>query len=406
MSTVCKLKWNWSTVMLHSGQTSSCYKSTRCNITLSNVIEFHNLKEKQQQRQVMLDGQWPSGCHWCEDVEKVGATSDRIIHNRHWGGVNDIEQANSTVGKLDVLELYLDNTCNFSCIYCDSKFSNTWSRELEKFGPISIGSTTLKPFNYDKNLQQDLLKKLWDWLPNNLAELKELNILGGEPLLLEETFSLLSLIEQHGSTNLDLTIFSNLGVPNKLIKRLITQLERLLINKKLRSAKIMASIDSWGPDIEFQRYGLDLGRFEQNIETILESRIVKLGFNSTITCLSVNTLPVFLEKWLEWRKRKQIHLSLGSVEHWGAFYCLSVNALPYGLLEQSFNRALALIPQDIDSDKLTHDRLQGIRDYSKNSSRNTELLPELKRYLTELSRRRNINWQDYYPWLIDILKDV
>ena len=407
---ICKLKWNWSTIILHNGRTNSCWKSTRETIDSNNFVDFHNTEKKQAQRQMMLDGQFPPGCHWCEDMEKVGADSDRIVHNIHWGGTADIEESKSTVGKIDVLELYFDNTCNYACIYCTPVLSNTWVNELKKFGPMNIGQTVIEIVDIDRNAYQDRLNMLWKWLPDHITNLKELNVLGGEPLLLTETQDMLDFIDEHPAPELVLTVFSNLGIAEKVIAATISKLEKLVVDKKIKSAKIIASLDAWGEEIKFQRFGIDLALFEKNVKFILSSKVIDFGINATLTCLSIPVLPSLIKKWQEWQDMsgKYFHLSCARVEHNNKHYYLGVEVLPLIVSSSAFEEALTLISINSDSDKSTKQRLTGIYNYikSQDPNGNVQRMGELKCYLEELSVRRNIDWKLHFPWLVKVLRDV
>ena len=407
MSLVCKLKWNWSTVVLHRGITNSCWMSDKEILEDNNFINFHNTKEKQAQRQLMLDSKWPSGCLSCKSMEDSGAVSNRIIHNIHWGGVANIEESKSTVSKVDVLELYFDNTCNFSCIYCTPMLSNTWNKELKKFGPMPIGEKFVKSIDLDQGSYQRRLKLLWEWLPKNLPALKELNVLGGEPLLLTETQAMLDLIYNNPSTDLDLTIVSNLGISPRVLNATIVKLETLVIQKKIKSAKILASLDSWGTEIEFQRYGIDLEMFENNVTAILKSKQVIFGINATLTCLGLPCLPSLIKKWQEWQalSDNHIHLSCIQVEHNNMHYYLEIGVLPLPLFASAVEEAISMITSNNPSDQLTKQKLIGIYDYVKSQDPlgNKKRMDELRCYLEELSVRRNIDWKMHFPWLVDTL---
>ena len=79
--TACQLKWNWSTIRLHNGVTSSCHRASLSNITADNFDSFHNTTEKIDARTLMLNGQWPTGgCEYCQKIESAGGTSDRMFH--------------------------------------------------------------------------------------------------------------------------------------------------------------------------------------------------------------------------------------------------------------------------------------------------------------------------------------
>jgi len=81
-ATACQLKWNWSTLVLYTGETGSCHRSGVGKITPDTFDTFHNTEKKQIERRQMLNGQWPNdtSCYYCRDIETSGGASDRTRH--------------------------------------------------------------------------------------------------------------------------------------------------------------------------------------------------------------------------------------------------------------------------------------------------------------------------------------
>ena len=119
--TACQLKWNWSTLYLHQGKTASCHRTGWSQITPDTFDSFHNTPEKLQDRQYMLAGQWPANsCAYCREIEAVGGTSDRQLHLTIPNLVPRELDADTTAISVTptILEIFLNNTCNLSCLYC------------------------------------------------------------------------------------------------------------------------------------------------------------------------------------------------------------------------------------------------------------------------------------------------
>jgi hypothetical protein len=91
------------------------------------------------------------------------------------------------------------------------------------------------------------------------------------------------------------------------VDRFIAQAKKLLQEKKIKNINIFTSIDSWGPQAEYMRTGLDCAHWERNM---LE--FVKLGkrvnFMCTFNVLCVTNYKKLLEKVIEWRKQYGSHL--------------------------------------------------------------------------------------------------
>jgi hypothetical protein len=80
-ATACQLKWNWSTIRLYDGTTSSCHRVDPDTVVPGTFDNFHNTPKKIADRKLMLNGQWPQGgCEYCKNIEDAGGSSDRMFH--------------------------------------------------------------------------------------------------------------------------------------------------------------------------------------------------------------------------------------------------------------------------------------------------------------------------------------
>jgi hypothetical protein len=114
-ATSCQLKWTWSTIYLVDGTTASCHRTHHHKFNY-DTFNFHNTEEKLQDRQRMLQGQWPEqGCEYCRDIESAGGVSDRITNLDFWtfDPPKELQIDPSAVSVTPrILEIYFNNTCN------------------------------------------------------------------------------------------------------------------------------------------------------------------------------------------------------------------------------------------------------------------------------------------------------
>jgi hypothetical protein len=135
-STSCLLKWSWSTINMENCMSSSCHRVDYDPIDPDNFENFHNLPAKVQAREAMLRGEWPGrGCEYCQHVENLGGLSDRLMTLERHHGADKIppelfKNPVATEVTPTVLEVYFNNTCNLSCVYCGPKLSSKWNDEL------------------------------------------------------------------------------------------------------------------------------------------------------------------------------------------------------------------------------------------------------------------------------------
>jgi organic radical activating enzyme len=408
-NTQCILKWSWNTLYFYENIYSrSCCRVEKQLVDKDDFANFHNINKWVSDRQLMLDGKWPDDCDVCRIPESQGLISQRIIHNEMQHIVPDsIKQDPSSIKAFpNTLELVFRNTCNMACIYCDSKYSSRWQRENEQFGTIAgIKESEIPKANKDYDPEK-ITSVLWPWLAENGSSLNEISILGGEPFLIPETQKLVDFLEENPLRRLHLSLISNLNVPEKVFDATINRLNNLIVNKKLFRVKITASIDGFDKTQEFQRYGLDLELFEKNMLQLLKTPTINVGINFAATCLGIHSMPALIEKIAEWQKIKKIDFS-GSlvITHDSGKKFLEIETLPRKYLQPALDRIMHTIENhglyELES------RLEIIKHTIENvcGEGNIQQMQNLKNYLDVLSLRRNTDWKQYYPWLVEIFDE-
>jgi organic radical activating enzyme len=398
-ATACQLKWNWSTIFLTTEETASCHRTDHHKFD-TNQFDFHNTPSKLQDRERMLAGLWPEkGCNYCRDIEDAGGQSDRIT-NLDFPGIHappelDIDPKATNVTPR-ILEVYFDNTCNLKCLYCDPRFSSLWDAENKRHGTFTRGDLTItdsfkKSINIEANKQ-----KLFEWLKNNGQYLTVVNILGGEPFYQPELEQCLDLFDQHPAPELKLQIFTNLNVKLSKLQLIIERIQRLIDQDKLRQFEITASLDCWGEPQEYVRYPLNLSSWKENFEYLLDQNWINLIVSSTVTPLTVKTLPDLLQRVAQWNQKRTVY-----------HYQNSVNGPSYMFIDifgnifaEDFDRALALKPVNNPEQIASRNYLQGIAQQSASRKPNIPEIVKLFDFLNEMDCRRNTNWAEVFPWLV------
>ena len=389
--TACQLKWNWSTIYLTTEQTASCHRTNHHKFDI-NTFDFHNTPSKLDDRQRMLDGQWPQqGCNYCQDIEQANGQSDRIT-NLDFPGIHappelDIDPRSVRVTPR-ILEVYFDNTCNLKCVYCGPHFSSLWDAENVKFGQ--------KPFNKSTTIESNK-QKIFAWLREHGHNLTNFNILGGEPLYQQELDQCLDLFEQYPAPELKLQIFTNLNAKLERVQDTVAKIKKLIDNNCLREFEVTASLDCWGAPQEYARFPLNLTIWQRNFEYLLAQPWINLIISSTITPLTIKTLPDLLEKIQIWNHTRTVY-----------HYQNSVNGPDYMFIDifgdifsQDFQRALALKPTDTPEQNASRNYLAGIARQAKSREPNVPVIHKLYAFLNDLDRRRATDWRKTFPWLIN-----
>jgi pyruvate-formate lyase-activating enzyme len=390
---------------LSRAKTASCHRASIGDIDPANFGNFHNLPNKQKDRQTMLAGQWPGhGCEYCKNVEINGGHSDRNFQNTIPEVYPPELDSNSSLTSVDptVLEIFFQNTCNLSCVYCTEKYSSQIEKENFKFGGPAqkIEWHVLK-----ENKYAQLSPLLWDWLELNFHKLQRLQILGGEPLIQQDFTRLVEFINTHPNPNLELNFITNLIVKEQNLINTIASLEKLYNEKKIKTIDILCSVDCWGPEQEYIRYGFSMDIFEKNFNYLLNKPWIRLGILSTVTSLSIPSMPLLAKKYQEWNNVREVvwypHLVLPVVSH-----VLSPHTFEYRVWKSYLDEVDQYINADSLNSKNTKDELNGIKKALEWVSGDCKMQQDLLQYLNEIDRRRNLNWRDTFPWLVKEFEHV
>ena len=389
--TACQLKWNWSTIFLTTEETASCHRTDHHKFD-TDRFDFHNTPSKLDDRSQMLAGQWPkTGCNYCQDIEQAGGQSDRIT-NLNFPGIHAPPELDTNPVAINVtpriLEVYFDNTCNLKCLYCGPHFSSLWDAENIKFGVPAFNKST----NIESNKQ-----KIFNWLKINGHQLTVFNILGGEPLYQRELEQCLDIFDQHPAPELKLQIFTNLNCKLPHLQKIVQQVQQLIDQNKLREFEITASLDCWGAPQEYVRYPLNLQNWEKNFEYLISQDWINLIVSSTVTPLTVKTLPDLLEKIKEWNQHRKVY-----------HYQNSVNGPNYMFIDifgdifaEDFKKALSLKPDTTPEEQSSKNYLAGIATQSGSRAPNVPEITRLFDFLNQMDRRRSTSWKITFPWLVN-----
>lgn len=171
-------------------------------IPIHTVIESSKLLDI---KQAILDNKEHSNCKICIRQEKYTSVSERSWYN-NIAEDQTIEINSINDQHLQNLDIRWSITCNLSCVYCDQYASSQWA--FLKNQPTSKIDYT------------DTMPGILEFIDSNKKTLKNLALLGGEPLLQKENDQLLDVIDPDVYIN----VITNLSVPlenNRIFKKLL-----------------------------------------------------------------------------------------------------------------------------------------------------------------------------------------
>lgn len=320
---MCAAKWNQVTIHLQNGTTHSCHHPLVHKIPLSelknNPTALHNTFFKKQKRKEMLEGKRPSECNFCWNIEDTSNQySDRVYKSSEPWAVPYIESISQLPWDADVNPTYVEvawsNACNFKCSYCSPTYSTPWLEEIKDYGPYPTSDS----FNDISSLEDQGMMPLpvqefnpyreafWKWWPDLYKDLHVFRMTGGEPLLANDTWEVLSYIADTPNPNrqLSLSINTNLGVSDRLVDKLLHLINRIEDESRVKELILYTSVDTWGEQAEYIRHGLEFNRFWDNVNKVLEKcPRIQLSFMVTYNALSVPRFHKLIENVYDLKKR-------------------------------------------------------------------------------------------------------
>lgn len=405
--TACQLKWTFSTLKLYNGSSSSCHRVEPTYLSLDTFDSFHNTDKSVNDRKLMLDGKWPTGgCEHCQRLELAGGQSDRLFQLKVPNLVppeldTDITAVNVTPR---ILEVYLDNVCNMSCIYCWDGFSSKIYQENLNFGEFNQDGVVIKNSSGRHPQFDEMTAKFWNWLDTNYSTLHRLQILGGEPLYQSQFETCLEFLETHSNPNLEFNILSNLKVSSSKLENFVERIKNLLLARKIKKFDITCSIDCFGPEQEYIRHGINLIEWRKNFEYLLTHKWITVNINQTLTNLTIKTVPDLIRYVNQVSGTRQI----------GHYFCTPIftqdclhpKIFGPGFFDEDFKKILAEMKETTVFEKEFKNNMTAVWNEINTGTKSDVLIKQLSVYLTELDRRRNLDWKKTFPWLVKEVENV
>lgn len=283
-NTLCSAAWTDINLDFSARTVRHCCKSSLLESFPENLtIEFlNNSAGIKKIRKQLLNGELAGGCNICwSNYEKTG-TAYRDFKNT-WKTKEDVSY------KIKYIEIFLENICDMSCIYCDPQGSSKIASELK------IKNTKNEKIEEDLNIFVLFLE--------NLAKEQKvinLNFLGGEVTYSKSFFRFVEqLLENNilSNTNIIFSVLSNGNSSTSSMKKMINLLDRLPESWKI---VIGLSIESSGEIAEKVRYGLSWQKFTDNLKIYYNhSKVQSLIISPTLSVFTVKTFPDFIKELTE-----------------------------------------------------------------------------------------------------------
>ena len=220
------------------------FKEVIGNIHDSTVLDVFANDKIQKIRNQMIAGEKPASCRVCWENESTGTTSHRMhALAKHRDQLNE--------GWLDdpqvrIVNLAPSSLCNFACRICRPRLSTKLAVEELKFETDTTKQKKLKQF-INLGLNSTAGSKIVESF-NDLTEIENLHILGGEPFLWPQLKDLIDFLIDRGlSKKIRLELNTNGSqYPSDLVN---------LIIENFKFVEFLISIDNVKDRFELERGG-------------------------------------------------------------------------------------------------------------------------------------------------------
>ena len=267
----------WTGIMVnHDGQVKNCIRAYEDigdlkTAPIRDIVLGSKNTEIQQAHQNNNKHTSCQGCHKLEEQKTdFNIVSDRKYYIKELRNVDRGIYDHNT-HELHQIDVRWQNTCNFTCIYCGPEFSSKWAQELNVHQP--------KP-------NQDNYTDLRNYVFDNVKNLKNVYLAGGEPMLMTENEELLELLLKH-NPDVSLRINTNLSHTDTRVFDLAC---------KFKNVHWTVSAETMGDDYEYIRYGGQWATFCHNLRWIKDLGH-KITFNMLYFSLNAFTVFYFIEKF-------------------------------------------------------------------------------------------------------------
>jgi len=187
---ICTLPWS-GFELEPDGQVKNCIisKEHLGNINTTQIKDITHGKKNIELKEKMVQDLKPKNCEGCYLQEKnrsnLSSISSRLYYLKELGTKVDLKFYDEVKNfSLKHVDLRWTNSCNQACVYCNAGLSSKWAQELG----VKVKS--------NKEARQEVK----DYVFENITELENIYLAGGEPMLMKENHEFLRLLKEKNPT--------------------------------------------------------------------------------------------------------------------------------------------------------------------------------------------------------------
>lgn len=256
-------------------------------------------------------------CYTKEDSSGFSLRHDAInkFHDVSKQMVLDTQEDGSSESAKPVYwDIRFSNICNMRCKMCGHFSSSKWyadAQELAKQKVYNYMTDKKQAIIHGVEDSMSLLSRLEEYLPH----VQEIYFAGGEPLFMEEHYTILNKLLELGLTDVHIRYSSNLSIMKYKKTNVID------LWKHFSNVYCAGSIDTYGDRAENIRKDTVWSDIENNMQMISEKTDVKVGISPTIQIMNAYTVCDLNKAWVE----------KGWVTRWSMFWNLLSNPSFYNI---------------------------------------------------------------------------
>jgi radical SAM protein with 4Fe4S-binding SPASM domain len=270
---ICTLPWH-GFELEPNGDVKNCIisKTQLGNINQQSIKDILHGEKNKTLKQKMLEDKKPHNCAGCYLQEKgrsdLGSISSRLYYLKELAKKTDLNFYGKAKNfSLKHVDLRWTNACNQACVYCGPSYSSKWATEMGK----KVAA--------DKDARQEVKHFVFD----NIQQLENVYLAGGEPMLMKENMEFLTLLKRK-NPECHVRVNTNLSTTETGVFELLCELPNV---------HWTVSVESVEQQYDYIRYHGNWQDFSNNIDVIhkLDHKITFnmlhfiLNYKSIHTCV-------------------------------------------------------------------------------------------------------------------------
>ena len=182
---ICTLPWSGFELEPDGGVKNCVLAEEKLgNINKSHIKEIISGNANVNIKKAMLKDALPASCAGCHVVEKnrndLMSISSRLYYHKELAKKIDMQfYDNVNNFSLKHVDLRWTNACNQACVYCGPSLSSKWAQEMG----VKVKSN------------QEARREVKDFVFENISDLQNVYLAGGEPMLMKENLEFLKLLK-------------------------------------------------------------------------------------------------------------------------------------------------------------------------------------------------------------------